>query len=229
MKPTERLYLAEKKKLSKVLKQNLYNINSKTNLNNFILQISFSSQNLINLDDIIKNLKVSIYDPKFKQRLNLKSYFYADSCYLPIPSESTDLIILDHGYEVLDSFSEIASEIDRVLNPNGHVIFFVYNKFSFFRFYNNTIKGKYKINVVNARNEFLLKSYEYINDYKIFYFYDNFLLNIFKLFQLVPCSYMCIMQKKTPGALPLREGWKEKFKIFPQGLVEPNYEKLNGD
>ena len=213
------------KSIAKILEQNLFNIKFNRNINDFAIQISFSSNNLLYLDDIINNLKIAIFDKKFQQRLDLNSYFYADSSLLPIPSESTDLIILDHGFEIFNNFNLLVDEIDRILRPNGHVIFFVYNQYSLLRLSNASLKGRYKVNVVKARNEFLLKSYEYINDYKIYYYFDNIFLNIFKILQLVPRSYICIMQKKTPGAILSSSSWKDRFQIIPGGVIQPNYEK----
>tara|TARA_R110002124_G_scaffold861_3_gene4360 strand:- start:11516 stop:11911 length:396 start_codon:yes stop_codon:yes gene_type:complete len=123
MKSIEKLNTAEKNKLAKILEQNLFNIKFNRNINDFAIQISFSSNNLLYLDDIINNLKIAIFDKKFQQRLDLNSYFYADSSLLPIPSESTDLIILDHGFEIFNNFNLLVDEIDRILRPNGHVIF----------------------------------------------------------------------------------------------------------
>jgi len=226
MEPINNLRSAEKNKLKKILEQNLYNINVNRNINDFSVQISFNSHDLLYLDDLIDNLKVAIFDKKFHQKLDINSYFYTDASSLPIPSDSTNLVILDHGFEVFDDFNILADEIDRILMSSGHVIFFVYNPYSFYRLYNKNLKGRYKVNVVNARNEFLLRSYEYINDYKIYNFYDNLFLNIFKLLQLVPSSHMCIMQKMTKGIRPVTNSWKERFSnIIPEGLVQPNYEK----
>lgn len=225
MESHDTLRSSEKKKLKKVLEQNLYNININKNINDFAVQISFNSHDLLYLDDIINNLKVAIFDKKFHQKLDISSYFYTDAAFLPIPSDSTNLVILDHGFEIFDNFNILVDEIDRILTSCGHVIFFVYNPYSFYRFANQNINGSYKVNVVNARNEFMLRSYEYINDYKIYNFYDNLFLNIFKLLQLVPSSHMCIMQKRTKGLRPITNSWKEKFSnIIPEGLVQPNYE-----
>jgi len=225
MEPFNKLRSAEKSKLKKVLEQNLYNININKNINDFAVQISFNSNDLLYLDDLINNLKVAIFDKKFHQKLDINSYFYTDAAFLPIPSDSTSLVILDHGFELFDNFNILADEIDRILMSSGHVIFFVYNPYSFYRFYNKNLYGRYRINVVKARNEFLLRSYEYINDYKIYDFYDNLFLNIFKLLQLVPSSHMCIMQKRTKSIWAITNSWQERFSnIIPESLVQPNYE-----
>lgn len=103
-----------------ILKQerNFYTNNVKNMFGKYSLQIGMDKINLL-----LGNKIVNHY--------NIPSDIIAKAQFLPIASDSIDLIVLSHYLEIYNDYEQIIGECERILSPNGKIIISCLNKSSF--------------------------------------------------------------------------------------------------
>ena len=91
------------------------------------LQIGFAQSDLLRANRMPKRFAVA---PQFSENGKAEIKFLAEPGYLPIASQSIDLLLLPHVLEFSARPHQILREVERVLMPEGQVIISGFNPYS---------------------------------------------------------------------------------------------------
>ena len=95
-------------------------------------------QPLLNASVMSHHLLLSPLTSKNQMVRNVEGELYE----LPIASGSVDLVILPHTFELIDNPQKLLSESCRIVKPEGHIIIFGFNPYSFWGLKKFLLKSK---------------------------------------------------------------------------------------
>ena len=195
----------------------------------FVLQLDsyrkhFVGKNMLQLGSCDKNTWLSLFNFKniwitSLDRANLRSSLLASPIELPFAKHSVDCILAPLTLELTGATAQLLNEIDRVLKPMGHVVFFGINPFSFWGLaFKLSLIPSFKQDSVHLTSFFKLQHDLDALGYqqcvlKHFYFIPpfmkptwlhnlNFLNQMGNIIAPMPAGFYCmIVQKYTPDLL----------------------------
>ena len=80
-----------------------------------------------------------LHGNKINQHFTINVDMIADLRFLPIKSDSIDLIVCPHVLEFTNNYHHVLQELYRVLSPNGKLILTCFNKYSWFGLCKNRV------------------------------------------------------------------------------------------
>lgn len=82
-----------------------------------------------------------LVSPLFSKSIDA-SYIESDLHELPIASGLVDLVIVPHTFELIDNPQQLLTEACRIVKPDGHIIVFGFNPYSFWGLKKRWMKSK---------------------------------------------------------------------------------------
>lgn len=159
--------------------------------------------------------------------------------YMPVRSDSLDVIILPHILEFSEYPHEVLREVDRTVVPEGHVVILGFNPFSIWTLWRwvagwrRTLPwcGNF-IRINRVRDWLSLLGFEVISTR--YYFYRppiqgekalqrmRFIERLGRrLWPILGGGYVLVARKDVMTLTPIRPRWQPNRKIVTTGLVEP--------
>lgn len=138
--------------LQKKISDNQIGLDIATGTGRFLFEIARKVNNVIGIDTSFEMLKY-VREKNKRFKFNNLNLIASDIEYLPIRSNSIELISAIHIFIHLKRFSKLFSEVRRVLKNHGSFVFDIYNKnFLPRRFLNKLFKRNYKFSQLKIKD-----------------------------------------------------------------------------
>jgi SAM-dependent methyltransferase len=152
---------------------------------------------------------------------------------LPFDTESVDIVVMPHTLDFTNEPHQVLREVQRILNPEGHVVLIGFNPFGFWGLRRSLTLGNRRVpwcghflRLARIKDWMALLDFDLTQGSMLYYRpplkKDHLRDRLFFLdsmgdrwWPMMAAVYIVVAKKRVPGVMPLPVKWKKKHAVGP--------------